>query len=411
MATEEIYLARQPILDRQHRLVAYELLFRSGKKSEAGVIEDDLAATARVIQHTFYDLGLEAALGPHRGFINCDEKLLASDVIELLPREKIVLEILETVEPTPAVVERCRELKARGFTLALDDFTEFAKKWQALMPLIEIVKVDLMPLSSEQLVDVSQALLRWPLQLLAEKVDRHEQAERCLALGYSFFQGYYFARPTLMSAKKLAPAKLALMRLLALVLEDAESHEIEAVFKEEPGLTMNLLRLVNSVAMGLTSQVTSLKHAISVLGRQQLLRWIQLLLYANPSAAGTQNPLLTLAATRGKFMELLATRLAAGRDFIDHAFMTGVLSLMPAAMEMPLEALLKGLHLPDAIVSALTAAEGRLGILLTLTEALEGGNASLAHELVHRLAGLDPETVNRCEAEALAWAASIGRGA
>lgn len=409
MVTEEIYLARQPILDRQHRLVAYELLFRSGNDSKAGTIRDGLAATASVIERAFSDFGLEAALGPYRGFINCDEALLVSDMVELLPREKIVLEILETIEPTPAMIDRCRELSAQGFILALDDFTEFEKKWQALLPLIGIVKVDLAPLSADRLAAVSHSLARWPVDLLAEKVDSREQAERCHALGYSYFQGYYFARPSLVTGKKLAPSKLALLRLLGLVLEDAESHEIEAVFKEEPALTMNLLRLINSVGIGLTNKVTSLRHAISILGRRQLLRWLQILLYAGHGGVGPANPLLIMAATRGRFMELLAGKIGDAAVSEDHAFMTGILSLMPAVMDTPLAELLKGLPLPDGILSALSGGEGQLGKLLVLVEALENGNAPLCHALVAEFPGLDADTVNVCQAEALAWAAHLGR--
>ncbi|MCX7897763.1 MAG: EAL domain-containing protein [Rhodocyclaceae bacterium] len=409
MSTEEIYLARQPILDRRHRLVAYELLFRSGKEAAAGAIQDNLAATAHVIQHAFADLGLEAALGPHRGFLNCDEAMLVSDMVEILPREKIVLEILETVEPTPTIVERCRDLAAQGFTLALDDFTEVEKKWQPLLPSIAIVKVDLQPLTPEALAHVSRELMRWPVQLLAEKVDHREQAERCLSLGYSFFQGYYFARPTLLAGKKLAASQLVLMRLLTLVLEDADTAQIEAVFKEEPGLAMNLLRLVNSVALGLTIKVTSLRHALAVLGRRQLQRWLQILLYAGASQEGVTSPLLSMAALRGRFMELIAAEIGRDQEFADHAFMTGVLSLMPAVMNVPLPELLKGLRLPDDIVVALLDAEGDLGQLLLLTEALENGNALLCHDLVAKIPGLDAKTVNRCEAEALAWVGNIGQ--
>ena len=122
MPSEEIFIGRQPILDREHQLFAYELLFRSGNKQNSATIEDDLSATASVLNHAFAELGIEEALGPYKGFINCDATLLLSDILEILPTDKIVLEVLETVEVTPQIVERCQELKARGFTMALDDF-------------------------------------------------------------------------------------------------------------------------------------------------------------------------------------------------------------------------------------------------------------------------------------------------
>ncbi|MDO9244014.1 MAG: EAL domain-containing protein, partial [Rhodocyclaceae bacterium] len=236
MPTEEIFIGRQPILDRSQQLVAYELLFRSGSKHNSANIEDNLGATASVINHAFAELGIEQALGPYKGFINCDESLLLSDMIEILPADKIVLEVLETVEVTPQIIERCSGLKARGFTLALDDFVHFEDKWKPLLGLIEIVKVDLNALSQEQLGTVTDALKRWPLTLLAEKVESREQAEHCHQLGYHLFQGYYFAKPAIIAGKKLGHSQLTLMRLLGLVLEDAETPMLEGVFKQEPGL-------------------------------------------------------------------------------------------------------------------------------------------------------------------------------
>ncbi|CAG0960699.1 partial Cyclic di-GMP phosphodiesterase CdgJ, partial [Rhodocyclaceae bacterium] len=268
-ASEEIFIGRQPILDREHKMFAYELLFRSGSKQNSANVQDDLAATASVINHAFAELGVEQALGPYKGFINCDENLLLSDILEVLPTDKIVLEVLETVEVTPQIVERCRELKTRGFTIALDDFVSYEDKFKPLLDLIEIVKVDLMPLDSAGLARTTEALKKWPtLKLLAEKVDSREQAQYCHDLGYGLFQGYYFAKPVIIAGRKLGHSQLALIRLLGLVLEDAESNELEGVFKHEPGLAMNLMRLTNSVATGVRTKVTSLRHAITILGRR-----------------------------------------------------------------------------------------------------------------------------------------------
>ncbi|HZV55448.1 MAG TPA: EAL domain-containing protein [Rhodocyclaceae bacterium] len=407
-ATEEVFIGRQPILDRNQQLYAYELLFRSGHRNEAN-IQDDLVATASVISHAFGDLGIDQALGPYKGFLNCDEALLLSDSLEILPTDKIVLEVLETVEITPTLVERCRELKARGFTLALDDFVNYEDKFKPLLDVIEIVKVDLMPLDQAALGQTTQALKRWPVRLLAEKVDSREQAQHCHALGYSYFQGYYFAKPAIIAGKKLGHSQLALLQLLGLVLGDAESSDLERVFKHEPGMTMNLMRLTNSVATGVPTKVTSLRHAIAVLGRRQLQRWLQLLLYTNPGGGSLANPLLILAATRGRMMELLATRLHPGkREFEERAFMTGIMSLMPALMNIAMDEMLRGINITAEVQQALIAREGELGALLKLTEALETHDGALCHGLTEQLAGLDHTIVNTCLTQALGWAASIG---
>jgi EAL and modified HD-GYP domain-containing signal transduction protein len=408
MSAQEIFIGRQPILDREQQLYAYELLFRSGTQNRAEVT-DDLAATATVLSHVFTELGLETALGPYLGFVNLDARMLASDMLELLPREKFVLEVLETVELTPAVIARCRELKDKGYTLALDDFVAFEARHRPLLDLADIVKVDLMGMDAAALEKTVRALRPWKLRLLAEKVDDEAQVKMCSDLGFELFQGYYFAKPTLIAGKKLSHSELALIRLLGLILEDAETPQIESVFKQEPGLTLNLMRLTNSAASGLRQKITSLRHAITVLGRRQLQRWLQLLLYTNPSGGGA-NPLLQLAATRGRFMELLAGDLmGASRDLEDRAFMTGIMSLMPALLHMPIGEIVATLHIETEVREALQNHAGVLGRMLLLAEKQEEGDMESCFALIAELPGIDAQRVNALLAQALAWANGIGQ--
>ena len=406
----EIFIGRQPIMDRRQQMVAYELLFRRSQHNAADV-RDDLAATASVITRAFIDLGIEAALGPYKGFINCDESLLLSDLLEVLPSDKVVLEVLETVDITPAVVERCVELKALGFTLALDDFVGYEDRFKPLLDIVEIVKVDTMLVDPAGLLAVTRKLGNWPVTLLAERVEKVELAEHCQQIGYSLFQGYYFAKPMIMAGKRLSHSQMALLRLLGMVLEDTDVAELEAVFKREPGLTMNLMRLTNSVATGVRVKVTSLRHAITLLGRRQLQRWLQLLMYTKPRP-GTEpisSPLMQLAATRGKLMELLAGQIEPGRqEFEDQAFMVGIISLMPALMGVPMAEILNGISLGNTVREALEAQTGTLGKMLDLTEALEGNDGETCHDLTARLPGLDADRVNTCHTQALIWANSIG---
>ena len=406
----EIFIGRQPIMDRRQQMVAYELLFRRSQHNAADV-RDDLAATASVITRAFIDLGIEAALGPYQGFINCDESLLLSDLLEVLPSDKVVLEVLETVDITPAVVERCVELKALGFTLALDDFVGYEDRFKPLLDIVEIVKVDTMLVDPAGLLAVTRKLGNWPVTLLAERVEKVELAEHCQQIGYSLFQGYYFAKPMIMAGKRLSHSQMALLRLLGMVLEDTDVAELEAVFKREPGLTMNLMRLTNSAATGVRVKVTSLRHAITLLGRRQLQRWLQLLMYTKPRP-GTEpisSPLMQLAATRGKLMELLAGQIEPGRqEFEDQAFMVGIISLMPALMGVPMAEILNGISLGNTVREALEAQTGTLGKMLDLTEALEGNDGETCHDLTARLPGLDADRVNTCHTQALIWANSIG---
>lgn len=405
--SDSLFLGRQPILDRRQELFAYELLFRGNEENTASV-ESDLAATANVISHAFGEIGIEQALGPYKGFINCDSALLLSDLPELLPPEKIVLEVLETVEITPEIVERCAELKRHGFMIALDDFTHEVERWRPLLLLTDIVKVDLTQLDRHQLLATTKALKNYPLRLLAEKVDSREMAEVCKNLGYDYFQGYYFARPAVLSGQKLGQSQAALMRLLALVLQDAETDDLENALKQQPGLAFNLLRLTNSVATGVRMKVTSLRHAIAVLGRRQLQRWLQLVIYTNPDGKDFPSPLMHLAATRGRLIELLAARIKAeDKDFAGHAFLTGIMSLMPALLGIPMSNVLQGLPLDNNVTEALLTHAGDLGALLSLAESLENQDYESSRLLAQRL-GLSVSTVNTSLAQALAWAGNIG---
>jgi len=198
MSDSEVFLGRQPIVDRQLELVAYELLFRSSRENRARVV-DEQVATATVLRHMFVDLGLVTALAGHPGFVNVGERLLMGPLLDAVPPAQLVLELLETIAITPAVIRRCRALKRRGFKLALDDLTELSAAHRKLLPLIDYVKLELPALDATHLAQLVHELKPYHLQLLAEKVDSREVFERCRALGIDLFQGYYVERPTVLS--------------------------------------------------------------------------------------------------------------------------------------------------------------------------------------------------------------------
>jgi len=407
MPPNEIFLGRQPILDRDQRLVAYELLFRSGQVN-ASDVTDDLQATASVINHAFSEMGIQAVLGPHLGFINVSADMLQSDMIELLPREQVVLELLETIEINDDIVSRCHELRKKGFSLALDDFV-FDEAYLPLLGIVDIVKIDLLLHDPDELRNAVQHLKQWPVRLLAEKVDSAEQAQYCMDLGFHLFQGYYFAKPSILSVKRADPAHLSLMKLLGLVLGDAETHEIEQAFKQSPGLTYNLMRLVNSVAAGAGKKIGSVSQAIMVLGRRQLQRWLQLSLFTLQPGSRYPSPLMQLAATRGKFMEILAGKENPDRDYRDEAFMTGILSLLDVLLGMPHEEIIAQLNLTENVRMALLRREGDLGRLLLLAEYVEQADRTSAAALLAKSPGLSLHDLTQAELEALAWVNDVAK--
>lgn len=403
------WLARQPILDLTGNTVAYELLFRSGATGGAQVT-DDRTATATVINHAFNELGLATVLGSCRGFINFDAELLMSDVVELLPPERTVIELLETIEITEAIVERCRDLRARGFSFALDDIVQLDAVHAPILPLVDVIKVDVKETPVAALPGLVTRVREHPcrVKLLAEKVDSLEQADHCRQLGFELFQGYFFARPVILQGRRADPSRSVLLRLLQQSMSHVENAEIEATFKQAPELSYKLVRLVNSVGIGCQYEIRSLSHALVILGRRQLQRWLQVLLFAHNSTGDFPSPLLQMAAARGKFLELLSEQARKPQDACDLAFMTGILSLLDALLKMPMAEALGDITLPQVARDALLERKGRLGKMLLLAEALERSEDAQVSSLLDAHDLCSTAILPQLQIAALSWSAGLG---
>jgi EAL and modified HD-GYP domain-containing signal transduction protein len=405
-----VFLGRQPILDRSGKLAGYELLFRSAPQGGA-VFPDAAKATATVIQRALGEFGLDQVLGGVRGFINFSAEMLLDDVVEILPRDQVVIEVLETVEPTAQLLERVQDLKRRGFTVALDDYHGKGSLTEPFLPAADIVKVDLNGKAPEALMQLTLGLQNARKVLLAEKVDSRRQADDCWDMGYDMFQGYFFARPNVMAGKKMSPAEQAILRLIGLVSTDAPGEEIEAAIRGTPQLAINLLRVVNSAAAGRNQPIRSLGHALMVLGRSQLRRWLQLLMYsiAGDGASHYPGPLAILAATRGKLLEHLAREVGSrSAEAGDRAFMVGVLSLAGTLMSRELHEVIEPLRLAPDVKDALLGRSGHLGLFLDLAEALESADMARVEQFLASWPGkLDSATVARVYGEAMVWSSAL----
>lgn len=399
---EKFFLGRQPILDRKQNMVGYEFLFRSADSPSAD-ITNYLQAGCSVIISALAAFGFREVLGKHKGFFNVTADLLMSDALELLPREQIVIELMETIVFTDAIVARCQELKHKGFSLALDDHI-YDPAYEPLYQIVDYVKVDIQQVSQHDLTEIVRLLKKQPVTLLAEKVEDAKQFRNCLELGFQLFQGYYFARPSVLKKRRMDISGITLVKLLEQVLTNADIGVIEETFKQAPGLTYNLLRLVNSVVMGMRENIKTLRHALTVLGMSQLKRWVQLALFSsNPQGAGI--PLLETAAVRGRLMELLTQKqpeLADDTDCPDRAFMTGVLSLMDVLFEAPMEHLVQQLSLAEDVRLALVAREGTLGRQLRLVENLEQLDFKAVSQLLEETQ-CSKETLLKAQLEAINW--------
>ncbi len=404
MEAEKFFLGRQPILDRNRRIVGFELLFRSADVSYAA-IDDHSLASASVILNSLTEFGMGEILGKHRGFFNVDAEMLMSDALELLPREQVVIELLENITVTDAVIARCTELKKKRFVLALDD-NIYGEASVPLYGIVDMVKVDILQVAQEELPGMVGRLREWPLKLLAEKVETAEQFALCKSLGFELFQGYYFARPSVLHQKRLDSSRIALMDLLNQIMAEADIDSLEECIKKNPSLAYNLLRLVNSVAFGLREKIRSLRHALMVLGAKQLKRWITLALFTCTGNGGAVSPMLEIAVTRGRLMELLVMKGAergGPDDYPERAFIVGILSLADLLFETPIEEILSHLNLTDDIRQALTCREGPLGDLLRMAEGLELNDFAAVAERLDGF-GLNAEELLAAQLGSIGWA-------
>jgi c-di-GMP-related signal transduction protein len=403
MAGEKFFLGRQPILNRAQQIVGFELLFRSAESLLTASFEDTHLASASVILNALSDFGFQDVLGRHKGFFNVTFDMLMSDAVELLPKEQVVIELLETIMLDAEVVARCRTLKTLGFKLALDDHV-YSPDFSSIYQLVDIVKLDILAIAPEELPDMVENLRAWPLTLLAEKVESAEQYTVCAALGFDLFQGYYFARPVILKQNRVDVGKLTMLQLMEQVMSETELSEIEETFKLNPGLTYNLLRLVNSVAIGLRVRIKTLRHALMVLGLEQLKRWITLALYASNESSGAQSPLLEIAAMRGKLLELLVQSLPNpdGKEYSDRAFMAGILSLIDVLFEVPMAEMVEKLHLVHDVRDALLLRSGGLGRLLLLAEKLEQADFQAVNEHLEEC-GISLDQLLAAQLETITW--------
>ncbi len=412
MDTNSHLMGRQPILNGLEEVVGYELLFRSSRSIASADFLCPVRATSRVMLDIISGFGIREVLGDQRGYINVDAEMLLSDAIEVLPPDMIGLELLEDLEVTTEVVERCKCLKEMGYQLALDDH-RYNEQYHVLYDgLVDIIKIDMLstPLE-EQYRDIEQ-FSRFPVKLLAEKVDSRHVYLRCRKMGFELFQGYFFSRPSLVKKTRLANSSSTFFQLMQQLSQDADIDEIEQTFKHSPALTYKLLLLVNSVSFSTREKIRTVRHAITQVGLQHLKRWVQLAIFADDGGLGMNNPLLDMAAVRAAFMEELAkleldkTRLLRYAQ-PDECFMLGTLSVLKDVFDIGVDEMSSNLNLSDELLAALNAHEGDLGTMLCLVEMIEHLDFDEAEQCLARL-GVPPQLVVDCQKKAYSWRNSLG---
>jgi c-di-GMP phosphodiesterase len=397
----DLFVARQPIFDASRNLAGYELLYRGSAGAAGAIPTDPNRMSSDVIVQNFLEAGLERLTGGVRGFVNFTREMLLTETYRLFAPETVVVELVEDIVADDEVRAACQKLTASGYTLALDDFVVGGVQ-ESLLEHAKIVKVDLLGRARFDIARIAAHLRPYFVTLLAERVETAEVAYAAEQEGYTLFQGYYFSRPETVAHKSSAIEALSLLPLLNLVsAEETPSREIEAAFRGDPALSYKLLQIANSTTNG-TQQVESIRHAIQLVGRDILHRWLALLLTSSLASSDVHSPeLLKATLVRARFLELMGGRSRADSGSL---FLVGLFSNMDALLQLPIRELLTRVNFTAEVEGALLREEGSPNLAwLTLAEAYEEGQwdtvADLAEE-TGAAAGKIPDLYMR----ALQWA-------
>jgi EAL and modified HD-GYP domain-containing signal transduction protein len=387
------YVARQPILDRQGRVHGYELLFRNGP--EKIFTGDGDHATRTMLDNTVI-FGLERLTGGATAFVNCTQEALTDSLVDVLPPSQTVLEILESLELTPELIEACRTLKKSGYRLALDDFT-WRDGVEPLVELADYIKIDFTISSPIDRQWIIQKLGKKAAALVAEKVETQEEYEEACAEGFTLFQGYYFCRPVLMENRKVPANRMSHFEILRMLKDPTvDLNRLADAVKRDTSLTYRLLRLINSPIYAMRQEIRSV---------QMTFRRVAMLAIASEINANQPAELLRMALIRGRFCELAAPR--ASMDPTEQ-YLVGMLSLLPAMLRLPAEQLIPSLPLREPIRNVLMGMNLPEGRLLQWMINREHGDWDSCDGIVRQI-GISREVLEDCYAEALVWAGTVVR--
>ncbi|MCW8983272.1 MAG: HDOD domain-containing protein [Gammaproteobacteria bacterium] len=365
---ENFFIGRQPIFDRQQKVIGYELLYRTEETPDRASFDNGDKATSQVIINSIMDIGLERLVGQRIAFINLTKCFISGEISLPFEPNQIVLELLEDIEPTEAVIEGLTALKNRGYPIALDDFS-YSEQHRPLLDLADIVKLDVMGLEPGELELQVEQLKGRNVKLLAEKVETQEEFQHCFSLGFDYFQGYFLSKPELVTGNRIPTNRMTIINLIIkLQSSDTEIADLEEVIQQDVSLSYRLLRLINSAAFNLGRTVKSIKHAITIVGVKVIRDWARLLLL---SQIDNKNPeLIWRALFRGKMCESIGTQIDTERA--DQFFTVGLFSVIDTLLDRPLPELLEKLPLESEIVNALLGeGDGRLAQALNLVDAYD----------------------------------------
>lgn len=402
---EPIFVARQPVFDREQDIFAYELLFRHSAAAKTADFGDADTATSKVIADGF-GMALEAMTEPKRMLVNFPEQLLLTEAALALPKDLCIIEILENVRPLPEVIAACKALKDAGYLLALDDFIG-QPGVEELLSLADIIKVDILGMTTPEIIKIAQRLRPYKAALLAEKIENDQIHRLARTLGFKYFQGYFFSRPEVMEGRKLPTGVAAKVQLLrSLADPEYQVSEVAKIIARDTGLSYRMLKYLNSAAFYLRHEVTSISQAVVILGQKPLKQWLMAVVLSDMASTPRTEELAYQSLQRARFLETLSTAMPKPPLTVDGMFLLGLFSRLDALLGMHMEQVSEELPLDHKLVAALCGEQNDAWRALHLVESLENGRWKRVDATLRTFAvPVETSAIKYCEAST--WAKEI----
>lgn len=402
----ESCVARQPIFNNNMEIYGYELLYRHDNKSTAfqGEVSSD-TATSETIINSFHSIGIQKITNGKYAFINFTEKLLLTQIATLIPSSLLIIEVLENISPTEEVLEACHTLKKKGYKLALDDFV-FKPQYEQFLSVAGIVKIDFLNTPLNEIKHTMWEMKKYKVVFLAEKLETIEDYELAKSLGFSLFQGFFFSKPRIVNTStRLTPNHLHRLQLIRLAFDPNVNYpKISEIIKHDAALTYRLFRVVNSVYFGLGYTVSNVRQALSILGMDEIKKWITLI---SMSQIGNNKPgeLITMSLVRARFMELIAPKAGLSSSAED-MFIVGLMSLMDVITDTPMQEIISLTSMSSSIAEPLLYKTGKIGSILTLIIHYENSRWADVLELAAKY-GISLNAISKSYLQAIEWSDSF----
>ena len=399
------FIGRQPIFSKNMSVFGYELLYRGSELENFFDADTDPdTATSRTVMDSFFGIGIEKLTGGKYAFVNFTEKLINDGVATLFPNNILVVELLENIRPTPEIMEACVRLRKAGYRIALDDFI-ISEEYFSLIKLSDYIKIDFLSTPIDAIKDFAKMVKHEKVRLLAEKIETKEQFQKACEMGFSYFQGYFFARPTIVVHKDINPSKLSCLQLLKCTMgEDFDFRRIANIIEKEVALYYKLLRLVNSSFFSPRSYIHNARQALAVLGMDEIRKWLRLVTIMNLKEDRPEE-LIQMSLIRARFLELLSRELHRGHESQDY-YLLGLFSLIDVIVDLEMTEVVKRIGIGEKIADALVNKSGFFGSLVELAACFELGRWEDVKKFADEYQ-LDVNNLSRLYMNSIEWAAKI----